>query len=264
MAARNSETKTKGSKSQGSGGSESSRKVLSLLLSFGEENPTQTVQELAAYLDAPVSSAYRYVSLLREFGLLEEAEFGGYRVSLRAVGLARAARAGAAGLTDIAHPIVQRLAQETGETALVIRRLGQAVVAVDIEESENPVRLRFERGVLLPLNRGSAARVLLAALSAKARGDYYSFLENFEEHSDLPTEDELRAITEQGWTESFGQVSDGIWGCAAAITVNHRVVAALSVAGPLYRLDAEKRASIVEAVRRHADEINASVTGGEL
>jgi len=251
-------------KTKATSGSESARKVLSLLLAFSEESPTQSVQEMATALDVPVSSAYRYVSLLREFGLLEEAEFGGYRVSLRAVGLARAARAGAAGLSDIAHPVVQELARETGETALVIRRLGQAVVAVDIEESEKPVRLTFERGILMSLNRGSAARLLLAALTPKERADYYAFLRTVESDPELPAEEELAEIAEQGWTESFGQVSDGIWGCAAAITVNRRVVAALSVAGPLFRLDEEHRARIVEAVRRRAAEINAAVAGTEF
>ena len=160
-------------KAGGSLGSESSRKVLSVLLSFTEENHTQTVQELAAFLSVPVSSAYRYVGQLREFGLLEEAEFGGYRVSLRAVGLARAARAGSAGLSEIARPIIERLTRETGETTLIVRRLGHAVVAVDLEESRNPVRLRFERGILMPLHQGAAARVLLASLTPRERADYY-------------------------------------------------------------------------------------------
>ncbi len=249
----------------GSGlGSESSRKVLSVLLSFNEENHTQTVQEIARYLEAPVSSAYRYVAQLRDFGLLEEAEFGGYRVSLRAVGLARAARAGSAGLSEIARPVLERLTRETGETSLVVRRLGQAVVAVDLEESRSPVRLRFERGVLMSLHQGAAARVLLAALSPRESAEYYKSVWNIEENPSLPSDAELKQIAADGWTESFGQVEDGIWGTAAAIRVNRTVVAALCVAGPLYRLDDTKRASIIEAVRRGADEINDTVARGEF
>ncbi|MFB2581458.1 IclR family transcriptional regulator [Herbiconiux sp. P15] len=249
----------------GSGlGSESSRKVLSVLLSFSEENHTQTVQEIAGYLDVPVSSAYRYVAQLRDFGLLEEAEFGGYRVSLRAVGLARAARAGSAGLSEIARPVLERLTRETGETSLVIRRLGQAVVAVDLEESRNPVRLRFERGVLMSLHQGAAARVLLAALSPRESAEYYKSVWNIEENPSLPSDAELKQIAADGWTESFGQVEDGIWGTAAVIRVNRTVVAALCVAGPLYRLDDAKRATIIAAVRRGADEINEIAAQGEF
>jgi DNA-binding IclR family transcriptional regulator len=251
-------------KAGGSLGSESSRKVLSVLLSFTEENHTQTVQEIATYLEVPVSSAYRYVGQLREFGLLEEAEFGGYRVSLRAVGLARAARAGSAGLSDIARPIMEGLTRETGETTLIVRRLGHAVVAVDLEESRNPVRLRFERGILMSLHQGAAARVLLASLTPRERADYYKSVWNIEENPKLPSDADLQVVATEGWTESFGQVEDGIWGTAAAIRVNRTVVAALSVAGPLYRLDDDKRAEIVAAVRRGADEINAAVAQGEF
>lgn len=247
-----------------SSGAESARKVLSMLLAFSEETPTRTVPELASYLQVPASSAYRYVGLLRECGLIEEAEVGGYRVSVRAIGLARAARAGAAGLSDIAHPVLQELCRETGETALIIRRLGQAVVAVDIEESSEPVRLTFERGNLMPLNRGSAARLLLAAMTPRERESYYRSLQSIEGDADVPTDDELAVITEQGWTESFGQISDGIWGCAAAIVVNRRVVAALCVAGPLYRLDQAKRTQIVSALRRRADQINAVIADSDF
>jgi DNA-binding IclR family transcriptional regulator len=245
-------------------GGESTRKVLSLLLAFSEQEPVKTVPELATHLEVPVSSAYRYVGLLREFGLLEEAEFGGYRVSLRALDMARAARSGAAGLSAIAHPVLVELSRQTGETALVIRRIGQAVMAVDIEESFNPVRLTFERGNLMPLNRGSAARLLLASLSDREREAYYSSLRSLEDTPELPTAAELAEVAEQGWTQSFGQVSEGIWGCAAAITVGRRVIAALSVAGPLYRLDEDKRAEIVTAVREHAGQINARVADAEF
>jgi DNA-binding IclR family transcriptional regulator len=222
------------------------------------------VQELATFLSVPVSSAYRYVAQLRDFGLLEEAEFGGYRVSLRAVGLARAARAGSAGLSEITRPVLERIARATGETALIVRRLGHAVVAVDLKESRSPVRLRFERGVLMPLHQGAAARVLLASLSPRERAAYYKSVWNIEESPKLPSDAELHRIATDGWTESFGQIEDEIWGTAAAIRVNRTVVAALSVAGPIYRLDEGKRAEIVAAVRLGASEINDFAAQGEF
>jgi len=239
-------------------GSESSGKVLSVLLSFTEERHTQTVQQLAEVLDAPMSSVYRYVGLLRDFGLLEEAEFGGYRVSLRAAALARAARAGSAGLSERVRPVLERLVEQTGETALLLRPLGHAVVAVDLEESRSPVRLMFERGVLMPLHQGAGPRVLLAALSAKERAAYYEALSAVAAAPELPSDDELDRVAAAGWAESFGQIEDGIWGTAAAVRVNNKVVAALSVAGPLYRLDDIKRAAAIQAVRDGAAEINSA------
>lgn len=237
-------------------GSETHRRRLGVLLGFTEECHTQTVQEIAARMDIPVSSAYRYVSQLREVGLLEEAEFGGYRVSLRAVELARAARAGSAGIAEITRPVLERLTREHGETSLLIRRMGHAVVAVDMEETRSSVRLAFERGRLMPLNQGAAARVLLAAMKPKERTEYYASVYSFGASPELPGDAELAVIAEQGWAESFGQIEEGIWGCAAAIRARRQVVAALSMAGPIYRLDANRREQVKAAVREAATEIN--------
>ncbi|MBU2668171.1 IclR family transcriptional regulator [Actinoplanes bogorensis] len=243
-------------------GNESSRKLLSLLFSFTEENHTQSVNDLAAYLGAPVSTVYRYVGLLREFGILEEAERGRYQVSMRAVGLARAARAAAGGVAAIARPYLDQLARETGETALIVKRIGHSVVAVDIAESHQAVRLRFERGALMSLHQGAAARLLLATMPPAQRQAYYRAVRGTTgEIAGLPDEAELRAVAAQGWAESFGQVEEGIWGCSAAIFDGGEMVAALAVAGPLYRLFDTRRQDIISAVRRVADEINDDLAG---
>ncbi|GGM25822.1 MULTISPECIES: IclR family transcriptional regulator [Micromonospora] len=242
-------------------GNESSRKMLTLLLSFTEENHTQSVNDLAAYLGAPTSTVYRYVGLLREYGLLEEADRGRYQVSMRVTGLARAARAAAGGLAVIARPYLDQLARETGETALVVKRIGNSVVAVDIGESPQAVRLRFERGALMSLHQGAAARLLLAAMPPAQRQSYYRTIAKTTGETDLPTEDELGSIAAGDWTESFGQVEEGIWGCAAAIRDGGDVVAALAVAGPLYRLYDTRRQDIIGAVRRVATEINDDLSG---
>lgn len=244
-------------------GTESSRKVLSLLLSFSEENHTQTVQQLAEQVDVPASTAYRYVGQLRELGLLEESERGGYRVTMRAVGLAQAARAAAAGLTTLARPAVVDLSRRTGETALLVKRLGQAAVAVEKEESPRRVRMRYDLGALMSLHRGSAARVLLASLPERERAKYFQTVWNLEDNPQLPTEQELATIAEQGWAESFGQVEDGIWGTAAAVHDGTGVVAALSVAGPLFRLDDDRRADIRGAVQEAAAELSARLRDTE-
>lgn len=245
-------------------GTESSRKVLSLLLTFTEERHTQTVQELAEQVDVPASTAYRYVGQLRELGLLEESEAGGYRVTMRALGLARAARAASAGLTTLARPAVVDLARRTGETALLVKRLGQAAVAVEKEESARRVRMRYDLGTLMSLHRGSAARVLLASMSERERAKYFQTVWNLEENPQLPTEQELATIAEQGWAESFGQIEEGIWGTAAAVREGSDVVAALSVAGPLFRLDEHRRLEIKTAVQEAAAELSSRLSDATI
>jgi DNA-binding IclR family transcriptional regulator len=62
-------------------GAESPRQVLQVLLAFNEHRPDATISELVAVVGVPLSTCYRYVGLLREVGLLEEAERSTYHVT---------------------------------------------------------------------------------------------------------------------------------------------------------------------------------------
>ena len=75
-------------------GTESSRKVLHTLLAFSEQRPTATAEDLAREVGVPLSSAYRYISLLREVGLIEEGRERTYHLSARIIPLARVALLG--------------------------------------------------------------------------------------------------------------------------------------------------------------------------
>jgi DNA-binding IclR family transcriptional regulator len=62
-----------------------------------------------------------------------------------------------------------------------------------------------------------------------------------------------------GWTESFEEVDDGIWGAAAAVRAGTDVVAALGAAGPIYRLEPPQRRQIITAVRSAAAQLSAAL-----
>ncbi|MFV2198556.1 IclR family transcriptional regulator [Nocardiopsis sp. LOL_012] len=246
-------------------GAESSRKVLGLLLAFDERRHTLTAVELAREIDAPLSSVYRYLSVLRASGLVEEAEAAGsYRLTFRVIGMARAARAAWGSVEHLARPVLDRLAERTGETALLVKRTGTAAVCVDRAESPHPVRLQFDPGQPMALHRGSAARVLLSGMPARERADY---LARLSEEAALPsgtglrppTEGELALVAEQGWTQSFEEVDQGIWGVAAAVSEQGRLVAAIGVAGPLFRLEQGQRERVSSLVREGAAEVSAGL-----
>jgi DNA-binding IclR family transcriptional regulator len=72
-------------------------------------------------------------------------------------------------------------------------------------------------------------------------------------------ERELDRVAELGFTESYEELSDGIWGTAAVIRDGEAVVASLGVAGPLFRLTAEQRQAITERTRSAAAQISAAL-----
>src|SRR5580700_10397205 len=84
-------------------GCEGARRVLALMLAFSTDKNTLTARDLAAATGIALPSVYRYITLLRETGLLAGDERGSYRLSARLIGLARAAEA-AESIIDIADP----------------------------------------------------------------------------------------------------------------------------------------------------------------
>lgn len=238
-------------------GAESSRKLLRVLTSFNEQHHTQTVSELALAADIPLSSAYRFLSVLREEKLVEEAERGAYRLSLRLVGLGRAANVAVGDLIARARPVLEHIAAESGETTLLIRRLAGSAICADRVESVHPVRLQFDPGTPMSLHAGSAARVLLATLSRAEREAYFAQA-GIRRTAQLG-DNELDAVAQVGWAESFGEVDAGIWGVSALIIDGSEAVGAIGVAGPLFRLDSDKRAEVIEVVRTGANAVSASL-----
>src|ERR1700748_1833035 len=75
-------------------GCEGARRVLALMLTFSADDHTLTARQLAERSSIALPSVYRYLTLLRETGLLAGDERGSYRLSARLVGLAPAAGGG--------------------------------------------------------------------------------------------------------------------------------------------------------------------------
>lgn len=227
-------------------GVESPRKVLRMLLSFSEHRPTATVQELAGAVSAPTSTAYRYVALLKELGLLEEASEGRYRVGQRIQAVADAA-ATQNRLARLVRPSMERLAADLRETTMLVRVIAGAAVCVEQAESDRPVRLSVQPGQPLPLHSGASGKVLLASLPDSERDRLLTLGVRADPSlaAQLPRlHEELAAVRARGWAESHGEIDEGIWACATMLHVPGEARTALSVAGPAYRLSRDRRRHI--------------------
>lgn len=244
----------------------SGRKLLRVLLAFDAARPTWTVADLAAHVGIPLSSAYRYVTLLREEGLVEAVPGGDglYRLGTRATAVGRAASDTDADLITAARPHLQALRDATDESAILMRRAGDAMVCLERAESRHPVRLQVELGQTMPGHIGSAGRVLLATLPAERReallAELIPTIDDERLRAGLSA-DSLERIAETGWAESFDEFDEGVWGCAAAVSDAAGVVAAVATAGPVYRFDEPARWAAIAAVRAAAEAISGALRG---
>lgn len=234
-------------------GSESARRVLQLLLSFSEDRHTQTAAELSRSTGLPIPTLYRYLGLLRDAGLLVTSE-GGFHLSTRFIGLAQAAEA-AEPLTRIADPVMQELGRSTGETVLLVRLIERSAVCVHRVESTHRLRISFEPGYPLPLERGASAKVLMASLSLDQLDAQLSPLRRRDAAAAEELAREVALTRERGWATSDAEIDQGVWAVAAAVR-DGNTVAALSVPSPIFRTSASTRRTTLLRVTEAADEIS--------
>lgn len=223
-------------------------RALQMLLAFdGDERASLTVAALAARLGIHRSSASRFAATLAARGFLERVPGSeAFRLGPAITRLGLLAL-GARGLIDAARPVMERLAQETGEA--VVLSVLEGAEAVDVAQVDGPflIGMRNWVGRRAPLDVSSDGKVLLAFGDASPPPP-----------TGAATPEELAAVRERGWASVEGELEPGLNGVAAPVwDAAGRCVAALSVSGPAYRLPAERFPEVAERVRAAAGDIAA-------
>jgi DNA-binding IclR family transcriptional regulator len=242
-------------------GCEGARRVLALMLAFSTDKNTLTARDLAAATGIALPSVYRYITLLRETGLLAGDERGSYRLSARLIGLARAAEA-AESIIDIADPVMRDLAVETGETVILVRLIGRSAVCVHRVQSAQRLRISFEPGQPLPLDRGASARLLLSGLSPQQRKEYLAPLAGRDLESAARLEAKIAQTARQGYAVSEEEFEQGVWAVSAPVMQGKRMIAVITVPSPLIRATAPiQQQKLVGQVRAAAQNLNEALRG---
>lgn len=221
--------------------------------------------DVAAQLGVARSTAYRYVQSLVTSGFLEEAASGKFRLGRRILELAIIARRGL-GLSEVARPVMRRLCADLGETILLTRLAGTAVICLEREEaSTQRVRISYERGQALPINAGAAALVLLAWLEEEPLDQVLrnAPLERFTARtltSPRALKRRLAETAKQGFGLSQGEFDENVVGVAAPIRDADGVVqAAISMAAVSTRVPKSRLSGVIGKVRSAADEISEAI-----
>jgi DNA-binding IclR family transcriptional regulator len=115
--------------------------------------------ELSTLLDTPISTIYRYLRTLAAFGFVDR-QGAGYRLGPRLM-IGQGANVTAEELKRTSDPVLQLLADETGETAVIVRRVGLTAVCLHEVPSRHALRVTIAPDTALPLDRGAFGKVLL-------------------------------------------------------------------------------------------------------
>jgi len=184
----------------------------------------RTLGELQESTGLPRATAHRLATALEHHGMLRRDGEGRFALGLGLVALGEAAAAQFA-LVVHARPVLAQLRSDTGESVQLFVREGDQRRCVLSLESTHGLRWIVPQGALLPLDVGSAGRVLSGETG--------------------------RA----GWVESVGEREAGVASVSAPVVGSDgSVVAALSVSGPIERVTRQPGrrfgAAVVEAAAR--------------
>lgn len=240
-----------------------SDRTLDILGLFTPEHYVIKAAELAEQFDMARSTAYRYLQTLTSTGFLEECP-GGYRLGLRVIELAHIARR-AYGPDEVFKEVLERLAHESGETALLARRSGADVVCLETAlPAHQHLRVSYERGAVLTLNAGAAAEVLLAWEPETEVADLLRAAElpRYTPNS-LTTVPEmvqrLAEIRSAGLAVTRAELDPHAIGVAAPIWRNGKVFASVSVAAVDSRISDTVLASLIAQVRQAGEVLSQRV-----
>lgn len=187
-----------------------------------------TLNELQASTDLPRATVHRLAVALEAHGLVQRDHVGRFILGRALVPLGQAA-ASSTPLAEIARPVLERLQATTGESVQLYVREGDGRRCVVSLESLHGLRWIVPEGALLPLDAGSAGHVL----------------------SDS-------RLDRRGWLQSVGEREVGVASVSAPVLDStQRVVAAVSVSGPIERLTKRPGDLHGEAVVRASRELAA-------
>ena len=199
------------------------------------------VTEIAVELGVHKSTASRLVAVLESRGFVEQlSDRGKYRLGY---GIARLAGA----LTvhrDLAHagrPASEALAADLGETVdVAILDEGRVINVLEVRGA-GAVAVQTWVGQSTPAHATSSGKVLLTHLPRPdLEALLSSDLQRYTEHTIVGRAEldrELEAVRERGWASSLEEYELGLNALAAPVQDHDgTVVAAISVAGPSFRL----------------------------
>ena len=163
-----------------------------------------------------------------------------------------ASAAGEDRLLAAAGPVLARLRDITGESAQLFRRQGEFRVCVSAAERPSGLRDTIPVGSQLTMQAGSAAQILLAW------EDPDRLHRGLQEARFSATA--LSAIRRRGWAQSVGEREPGVASVSAPVrSPSGKVVAAVSVSGPLERLSRQPGRMHAPAVMAAAERLSESL-----
>lgn len=233
---------------------------LNLLEYFTDSNPDWGVRELSREMSISHTNVYRILSTFEKHGYLNKnSETGRYELGFKFLKFSTIHQKQYR-VSDIVLPIMQKLANDTGESTVITWLEGTEGIYLQIVESSQNIKFAETMGKRAPLYVGASHKVIMAYLPEKIKlGIINKGLPPIRKNKKIDRDELLKSlekIKEQSWCYSSGEYFED----AAALSVplfnhNHHVIASITIASPANRLSFEKAMELLARLNESKIEI---------
>lgn len=227
-------------------GSSTAARVLAVFEAVAGNQPVG-VAALARLLDIDKSAVQRALVTLSEQGWIQarEDQMTRWETTSRILNIADSSRA-KSDLRQRIQPVLEKLAAETGETAIFNEPDGAHLVVSQVAESRQPLRMVPRIGAIVPARDSATGRILLPYLSRERQ------IELLGEPPDAAYIGLIDACRARGYAAS-DEVNDPSMTIAAPVfEIDGRPVGVVAITGPAERMPPESRSHSAELVCRAA------------
>ena len=201
---------------------------------------------------------HRIVSTLQKKGILEQNPYSGkYKLGLKLYRLGLVFHDDNR-LILLSEPSLKSLTEKTGETSNLVVLDDNMAVYIAQEESSRIIRMFTKPGVKVYPHCSGAGKVLLSEMSKK---ELQSIIDRngfpYYTKTTITTMDafvkELKVIRERGYALDCEEREEGVMCIAAPIRDRHgRIVASISISGPVHRFVKDRMDFLIECVIQEA------------
>jgi len=203
------------------------QKCLQILSIFSLDKAQFSIKEICEQLNFNLSTTYRILQTLEEYGYVSRLKNKDYVVGTQALYLS-AIYTQSNHLEQI-RPIVDRIRDMSGETASFFVEEEDKRICLYRAHSRDEIRHNIEQGSRLELNQGASGRIILAY--GKRKNDKQGFYKD---------------IRDKGYYLSINEHNAALFALAVPVVSNSdKFVGAIVVSGPISRFDDKQKITLL-------------------
>jgi IclR family transcriptional regulator, KDG regulon repressor len=238
---------------------------ISILDILAASDQDLSLNELSERLRLHKSTVHRLANVLEQHRLVDKnPQSGRYRLGLKLFELGNRAVAGL-DIRERARPFLERLAFDANETVHLCVLDEREVLYVDKVEPSRSVRMASSVGRRNPAHCTGVGKAMMACLDEAEVDEIIQRqgLRAFTKHtitSPVALKHELREICQRGYALDREENEEGV-NCIAAPVRNYsgRVIAAISLSGPAFRINEKNLQVMITAVVNTASALSEAL-----